>query len=124
MDELAARVVRVEAVVQGLQQGAQAALADLLAQAQREFTAQRDSLLTLRADVQQEATTLRTYLEETRQATERLYAGASSGFVTLQGQVQEQARELARLAALAAAQPPTQPPPATGAPDPHPVRGC
>ena len=57
------------------------------------------------ADVQQEATALRAYLEEARQATAHLYAGASSGFTTLQGQVQEQGRELQRLANLAAASP-------------------
>ena len=103
LNDVAGRLVGLEASVQGLQQGAQAALAELLTRARDEFAAQRNSLVALRSDVQQEASTLRTYLEETRMATEHLYAGASSGFATLQGQVQGHGRELQRLASLAAA---------------------
>ena len=83
IDALTVRLVGVETTTQGLQRDAQAALATVLTQAQSEFAAQRDSLLTLRADVQAEAASLRAYLEETRQATERLYAGASGEFSTL-----------------------------------------
>ena len=85
MDSITARLVGLEAAVQGLQQGAQAALAELLEQAKREFAGQHSSLAALRTDVQQEAAPLRTYLGETRQATEHLYAGASSGFATHPG---------------------------------------
>ena len=51
-DGLAARVVRLEASVQGIQQGAQAALAELLTQAKSEFAIQRDSLLALQTATQ------------------------------------------------------------------------
>ena len=118
LDALTIRIVGVETTTQGLQRDAQAALATVLTQAQSEFAAQRDSLLTLRADVQAEAASLRAYLEETRQATERLYAGASGEFATLQRQVQGQGHELQRLASLAATGPGDGPAPGPGAPDP------
>ena len=93
LNELAGRLVGVETSVQSLRQGAQATLAELLTQARAEFATQHDSLVALRLDAQQEAGALRAYLEETRQATEQLYAGASSGFATLQAEVQGQSQE-------------------------------
>ena len=76
LDALTGRLVSVETSVQSLQRGAQATLAELLSQARAEFATQRDSLVALRSEVQQEAGTLRAYLEETRLATEHVYAGA------------------------------------------------
>ena len=64
VEALTLRVVGMEAATQGLQQGAQSALNALLTQAQGEFEAQRNSLLALRADVQQEAGELRGFLGE------------------------------------------------------------
>ena len=72
VESLTARAIGVEAAVQGLQQGAQAALGSLLTQAQAEFEAQQAALLALRADAQQEASELRCFLGGTRQTVERL----------------------------------------------------
>ena len=91
--------------------GAQATLAELLTQARAEFATQRDSLVALRLEAQQEAVAQ-------HQATERLYAGASSGFVALQAEVQGQGQELQRLAGLAAVGHGGGPAPAPGAPGP------
>ena len=67
VDAVTTRLVGLEAAVLSLQQGAQAALAELLEQAKQEFAGQHSSLAALRTDVQQEAATLRTYLGGTRQ---------------------------------------------------------
>ena len=103
LDALTSRLVGLEASVQALQSGAQTALTDLVAQARAEFTTQRESGLSLRFDIQEEASTLRRYLEETRQGVEKLYSDASGGFANLQNEVQGQGRELRRLAGLATA---------------------
>ena len=66
LDALAGRLIGLEASVQALQSGAQTALTDLVAQARSEFDPQRNSNLSLRFDIQEEAGTLRRYLEETR----------------------------------------------------------
>merc|ERR1712026_287117 len=104
-----------------LQSGAQSTLVELVAQAKSEFDAQRNSNLSLRFDIQEEAANLRRYLEETRQGVAKLYSDASGGFATLQVEVQGQGRELQRLAGLAATGPgggASPSPGVPGAPDP------
>ena len=48
MEAVTTRLVGLEAAVQNLQHGAQAALAELLEQAKREFAGQHSSLVALR----------------------------------------------------------------------------
>merc|ERR1712026_536641 len=103
LDYMAGRIVGLEASVQALQSGAQSALNDLVTQARTEFESQRASGLTLRFDIQEEASTLRRYLEETRRGVETVYADASGGFTNLQNEVRGQGQELRRLVGLAAA---------------------
>ena len=87
---MAGRIVGLEASVQALQSGAQTALNDLVTQARTEFETQRAAGVSLRFDIQEEASNLRRYLEETRRGVETVYADASGGFTTLQNEVRGQ----------------------------------
>ena len=68
IEEVAGRMVGAEAAHRALQSDARTALDGLLVQARAEFERQGESLLALRAEVQQEALEARGFLGETRLA--------------------------------------------------------
>ena len=97
VNEVAGRLVGVEAAHQSLRSDARAALDGLLVQARSEFERQEAALVSLCADIQQEAMDARGYMGETRLAVERIYAGARGEFATLQSTVREDRRALEEL---------------------------
>ena len=99
LEQVANRVVGVEAGQRSLTEDARQALEQLLSRAREEFERQGFSLLALRSEVQQEARELRAYLTETRGAVEHIYSGASTEFSNLQRAVLEDHQKLVDLAA-------------------------